>query len=107
MLMEPFRPFALEIDEEVLFAQELETLIQSPRALVIHNDDFNTFDFVIDTLIEVCRHQPVQAEQCAYIIHHIGKCSVKTDLFKRLQPIWAELTQRGLTATIEDAPSLN
>jgi len=104
--MERFRTFNLEIDEEVLFNQELESLIQSPRSLVIHNDDFNTFDFVIDTLVEVCRHQPLQAEQCAYVIHHTGKCAVKTDLFKRLQPIWVELTQRGLTATIEDVPIL-
>jgi ATP-dependent Clp protease adaptor protein ClpS len=94
--------FSSDVAQELAFERELETLVRSPRALVIHNDDFNTFDFVIETLIEVCRHEPLQAEQCAYIIHHHGKCAVKTDVFKRLQPMWAEITQRGLTATIEE-----
>lgn len=96
-----------DFEQQVAFDAELEELIRSPRALVIHNDDFNTFDFVIETLIEVCRHEPIQAEQCTYLIHYQGKCEVKTDLFKRLQPLWAELTQRGLTATIEDIPELS
>lgn len=99
--------FSSELEEDVLFEQELEQLVQSPHTLVIHNDDFNTFDFVIETLIDVCGHEPIQAEQCTYIIHHSGRCAVKTGMFKRLQPIWAEVTQRGLTATIEDIPVLS
>jgi len=94
----------LNLDLEVEFQQELEELVQAPKLLVIHNDDFNTFDFVIETLIEVCDHEPLQAEQCTFIIHYSGKCGVKTDAFNRLQPTWAELINRGLTATIEDIP---
>lgn len=92
------------LDLEVDFQQELEELIQAPKTLVIHNDDFNTFDFVIETLIDVCKHEPLQAEQCTFIIHYSGKCAVKTDMFSKLQPIWAEVINRGLTATIEDIP---
>jgi ATP-dependent Clp protease adaptor protein ClpS len=101
------RIFDQELDQDVQFEQDLESIVQAPRALVIHNDDFNSFDFVIETLIDVCRHEPLQAEQCTYIIHYRGKCAVKTDMFKRLQPIWAEVTNRGLTATIEEVPRLN
>jgi len=93
-------------DADLELEQQMETIARSPRALVIHNDDFNTFDFVIETLVEVCGHEPLQAEQCTYIIHHSGKCAVKTAMFKRLQPIWAEITHRGLTATIEEVPQL-
>ncbi|MBI1287712.1 MAG: ATP-dependent Clp protease adaptor ClpS [Flavobacteriales bacterium] len=94
------------LDLEVEFQQELEELVQAPKTLVIHNDDFNTFDFVIETLIEVCRHEPLQAEQCTFIIHYSGKCGVKTDMFSKLQPMWAEMINRGLTATIEDIPKM-
>lgn len=94
----------LNLDLEVGFQQELEALVQTPKTIVIHNDDFNTFDFVIESLIEVCDHEPLQAEQCTFIIHYSGKCAVKTDSFNRLQPVWAELINRGLTATIEDIP---
>ncbi len=94
------------LDLETDFQQELDTLIKAPKTLVVHNDDFNTFEFVIETLIEVCDHESMQAEQCAYIIHHSGKCAVKTDLFNKLQPIWAEVIHRGITATIEDIPKV-
>lgn len=93
-----------ESDFEVEFQQELDTLVQAPKSIVIHNDDYNTFDFVIETLIEVCGHDPMQAEQCTYIIHYSGKCAVKTDMFNKLQPMWAKLITFGLTATIEDVP---
>jgi len=99
--------FSNQYDEDVLIAEELEAIVQSAKTLVIHNDDYNSFDFVIETLIDVCRHNPLQAEQCTYIIHYSGKCAVKTDMFKRLQPLWAEITKRGITATIEDIPEMN
>lgn len=79
-------------------AQTLGTLI---RDLVVHNDDFNTFDFVIKTLIEVCQHEPEQAEQCTMIIHHNGKCSVRSGDFSTLEPMYREILNRGITATIE------
>jgi len=97
----------LNLDIDTSFQEELETLVKAPKTLVIHNDDFHSFDFVIETLIEVCGHEPLQAEQCTFIIHHSGKCAVKTDLFNRLQPVWAEVIQLGLTATIEDIPKVS
>jgi ATP-dependent Clp protease adaptor protein ClpS len=69
--------------------------------LVVHNDDFNTFDFVIKTLIEVCMHSPEQAEQCTFIIHYKGRCTVKTDEYITLKPMCTEILNRGITATIE------
>jgi ATP-dependent Clp protease adaptor protein ClpS len=89
------------LSTEVLQSEALETVVGSSSSLVVHNDDYNTFDHVIETLIELCGHDPQQAEQCAYIIHHTGKCPVKSGSFEALQPVWAELTHRGLTATIE------
>jgi ATP-dependent Clp protease adaptor protein ClpS len=71
------------------------------RELVLHNDDFNTFDFVIKSLIEVCRHDKEQAEQCAMIVHYNGRCVVKTATFIEIEPMYAELLNRNLTVTIE------
>jgi ATP-dependent Clp protease adaptor protein ClpS len=71
------------------------------RDLVVHNDDFNTFDFVIKTLIEVCDHEPNQAEQCTFIIHHKGKCTVRSGDYNTLEPMYRNILDRGLTATIE------
>ena len=81
---------------------DLSTLTGMPKCLVIHNDDFNTFDYVIDALIEICGHSTIQAEQCALIIHNSGKCAVKTGSFRDVQPMWAEIIARGLTSTIEE-----
>jgi len=100
-----FDPLA-SLDLEVEFQEELDQLVQAPKTLVIHNDDYNTFDFVIETLIEYCGHEPLQAEQCTFIIHYSGKCAVKTDIFSKLQPVWARILNLGLTATIEDIPKL-
>ncbi|MDP3463372.1 MAG: ATP-dependent Clp protease adaptor ClpS [Bacteroidales bacterium] len=69
--------------------------------IVLYNDDFNTFDFVIETLIEVCEHAPEQAETCTWIVHYKGKCAVKSGTFNELKPVYQELTNRTLTAKIE------
>ncbi len=69
--------------------------------LVLHNDDFNTFDFVIKSLVEICNHEPEQAEQCAMIVHYKGKCSIVTGPIAELEPMVKELNNRGLTANIE------
>lgn len=71
------------------------------KNLVVHNDDFNTFDHVILTLIEVCKHEKEQAEQCTIIIHFKGKCSVKSGDYSNLKPMCEEILRRGITATIE------
>ncbi|MBI4931202.1 MAG: ATP-dependent Clp protease adaptor ClpS [Bacteroidetes bacterium] len=69
--------------------------------LVIYNDDVNTFDFVIETLIDVCNHEHLQAVQCAHIIHNTGKCGVKRGSFEKLMPKCEALIEKGLSATIE------
>jgi len=68
--------------------------------LVLFNDDVNTFDWVIETLIEVCDHELEQAEQCAYIVHYKGKCTVKSGDFETLEPLQRELSNRNLSAEI-------
>ncbi len=69
--------------------------------LTLHNDDVHTFDYVIETLIDVCEHDVVQAEQCAYIVHYKGKCDVKKGTINHLQPLKRKLIDKGLLATID------
>ncbi len=68
--------------------------------IVVYNDDVNTFDHVIDTLVRVCDHTPEQAEQCSLIIHYNGKCTVKTDVYEKLKPQCIQLLEAGLSAEI-------
>ena len=69
--------------------------------LVLYNDDFNTFEHVIESLIDVCHHTPEQAEQCAIIVHHKGRYEVKSGSYKRLLPMKNILIDRELTVSIE------
>ena len=71
------------------------------NSLVLHNDEVNTFDFVIECLIDICEHTTEQAEQCTYLIHYKGKCDVKKGSFDFLRPIRHALIDQGLNATIE------
>lgn len=71
------------------------------RVLVLYNDEVNTFDFVIDSLVEVCKHEPEQAEQCAWIAHFKGKCPVRSGGFDELKPLRTEMQDRGLTVSID------
>ena len=73
----------------------------APHELILFNDDVHSFDFVIEALIEVCEHEHLQAEQCAFIAHFKGKCTVKSGLFSDLKPRFDEMSRRGLTMTIE------
>ncbi|MDC0177843.1 ATP-dependent Clp protease adaptor ClpS [Polaribacter sp.] len=68
--------------------------------IVLHNDDVNTFDHVIDSLIAVCEHTLEQAEQCAILVHYRGKCSVKSGEYKDLEPRCSKLLQLGLSAEL-------
>lgn len=94
--MNPFPETSTEtdIEEEILRADKKQ------NELVIYNDDFNTFNYVIDTLIRVCGHDALQAEQCTLMIHYNGKCSVKRGEFKKLRPLCENILDRGLTAEI-------
>jgi ATP-dependent Clp protease adaptor protein ClpS len=78
----------------------LEQLVDQ-KNLIVYNDDVNTFDHVINSLIKVCGHDPLQAEQCTWIIHHNGKCQVKTGEYERLEPMCTGLLDRGISAEIE------
>jgi ATP-dependent Clp protease adaptor protein ClpS len=69
--------------------------------LILFNDDVNTFDFVIETLIDVCGHDPVTAEQCALVAHFNGKCMIKAGDTNELNPMAEEMTDRGLTVSIK------
>ncbi len=91
--------------EKPLHWEESEVDLQNDTAqkynLIVWNDDVNTFDWVIQTLIDVCRHEQEQAEQCAMIIHFKGKCSVKTGEYDTLKSMKDEIVERGINATIE------
>ncbi len=68
--------------------------------IILYNDDINTFDHVIDCLISICDHTPLQAEQCTLIVHYKGKCSVKSGTLFDLKPRLKKLTAADLTAEI-------
>jgi ATP-dependent Clp protease adaptor protein ClpS len=76
-------------------------VIADQKDLILFNDEFNTFDYVIETLIEVCGHSVEQAETCTWIVHYKGKCAVKSGTAHELRPVYQELTNRTLTASIE------
>ena len=69
--------------------------------LIVFNDDVHTFDFVIETLVDVCNHEYLQAVQSAHLIHNKGKCGVKRGTFSELKPKCEALLEKGLSATIE------
>jgi len=78
-----------------------EEKLSDKRFLILHNDDKNTFDFVIENLIEVCNHDELQAEQCAFITHFKGKCDVKKGDVNTLKPMKDKLISKGLSVTID------
>lgn len=80
---------------------DLLTEVESPYHLIVWNDDVTTFDWVIETLVEICGHTTEQAEQCAMIIHTKGKYSVKEGNYDFLKPMCNAITERGIGATIE------
>ncbi|WBU88513.1 ATP-dependent Clp protease adaptor ClpS [Cellulophaga omnivescoria] len=82
--------------EELLVEEE----VANNNEIVLFNDDVNTFDHVIDTLVDACDHTPLQAEQCAFLVHYKGKCTVKTGSYKDLEPRCSKLLQAGLSAEI-------
>jgi len=71
------------------------------RFLMLHNDDIHSFDYVIDSLMEVCEMEITQAEQCTFLVHYKGKCDVKKGSFDLLKPYKEGLVERGLNATID------
>jgi ATP-dependent Clp protease adaptor protein ClpS len=83
--------------------RELTSILEAVdvnNEIILYNDDVNTFDHVIDTLIKVCKHTSEQAEQCAILVHYKGKCTVKTGSFDELKPQCTQLLEAGLSAEI-------
>ena len=80
-----------------------ETLVEEElsKKLIVHNDDVNTFDWVAEALVDICKHTWVQAEQCALIVHEKGKYAVKEGDFDALKPMKDAISERGINATIE------
>ncbi|HHC80922.1 MAG TPA: ATP-dependent Clp protease adaptor ClpS [Flavobacteriia bacterium] len=72
----------------------------SQHEIILFNDDIHTFDFVINSLIDICGHTPQQAEQCTYLVHYKGKCAVKTGEYDELKPPCTQLLNLGLSAEI-------
>ncbi len=85
-----------KVSEDVLLEEEVLT----QNEIVLFNDNVNTFDHVIETLIHVCDHSAEQAEQCAILVHYKGKCTVKTGLLKDLKPRCSMLLEAGLSAEL-------
>jgi ATP-dependent Clp protease adaptor protein ClpS len=84
--------------------EDVLTDTSDPFHLIVWNDDVNTFDWVIESLMEVCDHSYEQAEQCAYIIHYKGKYAVKHGTYEKLKPMCDAITDRGIGATLETVP---
>ena len=85
-----------KIQESLLLEEE----VVKQNDIVLYNDEVNTFDHVIDTLIYACDHSPEQAEQCSIIVHYKGKCTVKTGPYDDLKPRCSMLLKAGLSAEI-------
>jgi len=77
------------------------TAHEHPYHLIVWNDEVNTFEWVIETLVEVCKHSQEQAEQCALLIHTQGKYAVKQGNYEDLKPMCDAITDRGIGATVE------
>ena len=87
-----------EIETEELVDTEVTTT--DVNNLVIFNDDVNTFDHVINTLIDVCEHTPEQAEQCTLLVHYKGRCAVKSGELAKLAPLRNAICKRGISAEV-------
>jgi ATP-dependent Clp protease adaptor protein ClpS len=83
--------------EEVLLE---DAVAIDSHEIIVFNDDVNTFDHVIESLINVCGHDPLQAEQCTLLVHYKGKCAVKMGAYDKLEPMCTALLDRGISAEI-------
>jgi ATP-dependent Clp protease adaptor protein ClpS len=93
----PFPNPFIETEEVVVLE---DVLTSDMNELIVFNDDVNTFEHVIQTLIQVCKHTPEQAEQCTYIIHYKGKCTVKLGTVVELTPMRQAICEKGISAEI-------
>jgi len=93
----------MSTQEQILEKELVETLTKEDKEneIVVYNDDVNTFDYVIQLLIDICGHDPLQAEQCTLLIHYKGQCAVKTGSYDELEPKCTSLLEAGLSAEIQ------
>ena len=85
-----------EVYEEAAVAEQVDR----EHELIVHNDEVNTFDHVIETLVQVCNHTPTQAEQCTILIHYKGKCGVKTGNYEDLKERCIKILDAGISAEV-------
>ncbi len=78
-----------------------DILSSENKFLMLYNDDYHTFDYVIDALIDICKHEEEQAVQCTYLVHYKGKADVKKGSYEFLKPMMTQLRKRDLKAVIE------
>jgi len=97
----PFRKNSKKMKPKLLPKSDDKELLVELCDLIVFNDDVHTFDFVIETLVDVCNHEYLQAVQCTHLIHSKGKCGVKRGAFLDLKPKCEALLEKGLSATIE------
>lgn len=90
----------MSTQEKVQEQIDISQLLNGNSEIVLHNDDVNTFDHVIETLIRVCQHTAEQAEQCAILVHYKGKCTVKTGELEKLKAQCLQLLDAGLSAEL-------
>lgn len=90
-----------DIHTDTVQETEILTNVEETCNLIVWNDDINTFEWVIETLMEVCGHTHEQAEQCSYFIHYKGKYAVKNGSYEDLKPQCDAITERGINATVE------
>lgn len=96
VVLNGIRPYALPQEEE-----DYDVLEAEPPRLILYNDEVNTFEHVIVSLVDVCGHEEIQAEQCAWIVHTRGRCSIKEGSPYELEPMADALCRRGLSANVE------
>jgi ATP-dependent Clp protease adaptor protein ClpS len=89
------------VKERIKSSDQIKEQLTDKHDLILFNDEVNTFEFVIETLIDVCEHDPITAEQCTLIAHFNGKCAVRSGDIQELVPLSKEMTNRGLTVAIK------
>jgi len=82
-------------------SEQVEEILSQPFILILHNDDYNTFEWVIECLIKICKHEQNQASQCAHIVHFTGKCDVKRGDQETILEMYNKLKSCGLSVTME------
>jgi ATP-dependent Clp protease adaptor protein ClpS len=89
-----------QLQDKTSDREENEVIGIEKKCLILHNDDYHDFDFVINALIEICKHNSEQAEQCTFLVHYKGKCDVRSGQYSDLKPMKDALIDKGLNATI-------